>query len=335
LSPTKSSLFHRVRSHQRPRSGPPDRTLDVLLRAVQDLSQAADAGRVQEIVARAARRLVGADGATFVLRDGDRCFYVDEDAIAPLWKGQRFPMEACISGWSMHRGAVATIEDIYEDPRIPHEAYRPTFVRSLLMTPIRPADPLGAIGMYWAHRHRPTSEEIALARALADSTAIALQHTRTLSELDRHRRLAVTDALTGLLNRRGWEEALAAHADTECSVAVIDIDDFKTYNDALGHAAGDQLLRSLTRNWIDVLRPGDVVARLGGDEFAVLRPDCAAEEALAVAERLRAEGERAAGASVGLATQRPGEPLGSVVERADRALYAAKRDGRNRVTAAA
>src|SRR5258705_3687257 len=99
------------------------------------MSLAGDVATVQNIVRLAARQLTGADGATFVLRDGDRCFYADEDAIAPLWKGQRFPMSACISGWSMLNRRAAVIEDIYADARIPHDAYRPTFVHSLVIVP--------------------------------------------------------------------------------------------------------------------------------------------------------------------------------------------------------
>jgi len=72
-----------------------------LLTVVRDLSFARELPRVAEIVRKAARRLTRADGVTFVLRDQDRCHYYDEDAIAPLWKGRRFPLESCISGWVM------------------------------------------------------------------------------------------------------------------------------------------------------------------------------------------------------------------------------------------
>ncbi|HVU91546.1 MAG TPA: GAF domain-containing protein, partial [Jatrophihabitans sp.] len=92
--------------------------------------------RIGEIVRSAARALTDADGATFVLRDGDLCFYADEDAIAPLWKGQRFPMTECISGWAMLNCDSVEVPDIEQDARIPLSAYRPTFVRSLIMTPI-------------------------------------------------------------------------------------------------------------------------------------------------------------------------------------------------------
>jgi GAF domain-containing protein len=75
---------------------------EVLLeRAAERLAGTRQLEEVQSIVASVARRLVGADGATFVLRDGDKCFYVDEDAVGPLWKGQKFPLTACIRGWAM------------------------------------------------------------------------------------------------------------------------------------------------------------------------------------------------------------------------------------------
>src|SRR5579864_3133728 len=94
--------------------------MERLVTVVQELSLARDLDTVTAIVRRAARELTGADGATFVLRDRDQCHYVDEDAIAPLWKGQRFPLSACISGWTMLNREAAVIEDIYADDRIPH-----------------------------------------------------------------------------------------------------------------------------------------------------------------------------------------------------------------------
>ena len=155
-----------------------------LVQAVQDLSLARDLDTIMAIVRRAARELTGADGATFVLRDGDQCHYADEDAIAPLWKGKRFPLEACISGWAMLNKQSAVIEDIYADPRIPADAYRPTFVKSLAMVPIRVSAPIGAIGNYWAHRHQPTPEEVEVLQALANTTSVAMENVRVYSELE-------------------------------------------------------------------------------------------------------------------------------------------------------
>jgi len=133
-------------------------------------------------VRRAARDLSGADGVTFVLREGDLVHYADEEAIGPLWKGHRFPASACISGWAiLHRQSVV-IEDIYADPRIPADAYRPTFVKSLAMVPIRTEDPVGAIGAYWATRRRATPREVELLEALASATAVAIENARLYLE---------------------------------------------------------------------------------------------------------------------------------------------------------
>jgi signal transduction histidine kinase len=159
--------------------------MERLVGAVRELSMARDVDTIRAIVRRVARELTGADGATFVLRDDDRCYYVDEDAIGPLWKGLRFPMTSCISGWSMlHREAVA-IEDIYRDDRIPHDAYRPTFVKSLAMVPIRLEAPIGAIGNYWAEPHKASEGELKLLQALADSTSVALENVQVYGELEK------------------------------------------------------------------------------------------------------------------------------------------------------
>ena len=187
-----------------------------LVEVVQRLSLARDLATVQEIVRRSARLLTGADGATFVLRDGDRCHYADEDAIEPLWKGQRFPMSACISGWSMLNRQPAVIEDIYADDRIPHDAYRPTFVKSLVMVPIRTLDPVGAIGNYWATRHQPTAAEVRLLQALADTTAVAMENVRVFCELEdrvkaRTAELQAANEQLAAANR----ELLAAHEQAD------------------------------------------------------------------------------------------------------------------------
>ena len=140
-----------------------------------DLLAAADLTRVGEIVRSAARAVTEADGATFVLRDGELCFYADEDAIAPLWKGQRFPMSECISGWAMLAKQSVCVPDIEQDDRIPLDAYRPTFVRSLVMTPIGRHRPVGAIGAYWAVTGAPDPAALAALEEVADAAAEAIE----------------------------------------------------------------------------------------------------------------------------------------------------------------
>lgn len=158
--------------------------LQILVRAIQELSLTRTMQDIAAVVRRASRKIAGSDGATFVLRDVDKCYYFDEDAIAPLWKGKRFPMSACISGWVMMNAQPALIEDIYVDERIPHDAYRPTFVQSLAMLPVRSSAPIAAIGNYWAVHHRPSLGDIQLLQALADSTSVAMENVRVYQELE-------------------------------------------------------------------------------------------------------------------------------------------------------
>jgi two-component system CheB/CheR fusion protein len=156
---------------------------DPLLDAVTGLASARDEGTVCSIVRMAARALTGADGVTFVLRQGNHCYYADEDAIAPLWKGRRFPMETCISGWAMLNKTFTVVPDIYVDERIPQDAYRPTFVKSLAMVPVRREDPIGAIGAYWARPHAATADEVGILQSLADAAALALHNVQLDADL--------------------------------------------------------------------------------------------------------------------------------------------------------
>src|SRR3569832_1787944 len=117
--------------------------------ARERLAAARSLDEVSAVVRSTARGVASADGVTFVLRDGDRCHYVEEDAVGPLWKGQKFPMSACISGWCMLNGETAALTDIYLAPRIPQDASRPTFVKSLVMTPVGCVGSVVAFGAFW------------------------------------------------------------------------------------------------------------------------------------------------------------------------------------------
>jgi signal transduction histidine kinase/DNA-binding NarL/FixJ family response regulator len=156
----------------------------LLVETVKQLSHARSVDQIVTIVRGAARGLTLADGASFVLRDGQQCHYVDEDAIAPLWKGSRFPLETCISGWAMINRRAASIPDITVDGRIPQDAYRPTFVKSLVMVPIRADAPIGAIGVYWARPHEASTDEVELIQALADSTSLAFENVALVQDLE-------------------------------------------------------------------------------------------------------------------------------------------------------
>lgn len=163
----------------------PDANLmEVLVRSVVDLSFAQTWVQLTSVVKTAARNLAHADGTTFVLNEGTMCYYVDEDAVSPLWKGKRFPKESCISGWAMSNKKQAVIPNIFVDERIPLSAYEQTFVKSLVMTPVRQDDPVAAIGTYWAHHHDVSEEQARCLQALADITAVAVQNIEQMQNLE-------------------------------------------------------------------------------------------------------------------------------------------------------
>ncbi|HCB07972.1 MAG TPA: hypothetical protein DEQ43_27575 [Nocardioides bacterium] len=152
--------------------------------------------------------------------------------------------------------------------------------------------------------------------------------------------LARSDALTGVANRRSWDYQLARacttarELDQPLAVAVLDLDYFKAYNDQHGHPAGDRLLKEATAAWSQHLRAGEVLARVGGEEFALLLPDHDGEAARARVQEMMASTPHGQTFSAGVATWRDGMEPGVTVSAADRALYQAKRGGRNRVCVA-
>lgn len=149
--------------------------------------------------------------------------------------------------------------------------------------------------------------------------------------------MARTDELTGLPNRRAWDEELrreiarAARRSYPLCLVLLDIDHFKDFNDSRGHQAGDALLTEAATSWRMLLRVTDFIARYGGDEFLVLLPDCPRDEAIDVVERLRATTPGEQTVSAGITFWSQGTSAEQLVARADAVLYDAKRAGRDRV----
>ncbi|HUO23921.1 MAG TPA: HWE histidine kinase domain-containing protein [Caulobacteraceae bacterium] len=164
---------------------PPEAGADFerLAHAIELLSATRNPAEVIEIVRRSARGLSGARGVAVVLRDEDRCHYLAEDSDAPLWAGQKFPVTACISGWTMLNRRAAVVPDIFADPRIPHDAYRPTYVRSLIMTPVGDEAPFAAIGAYWDEVREHSPEVVNVLAALARSAATAFKNIQLYNSL--------------------------------------------------------------------------------------------------------------------------------------------------------
>ncbi|WP_334120116.1 GGDEF domain-containing protein [Limnobacter sp.] len=148
---------------------------------------------------------------------------------------------------------------------------------------------------------------------------------------------ARTDALTGLLNLRGWQDMTGSYLrkmqrqnNLHGSVAMIDIDYFKQYNDTYGHEAGDARLREFAETLRTNFRPGDLIARIGGEEFAVLLPNCAADDAQRIVDRVRLANACQVGFSAGICNIKHTEGIERTMAIADQALYQAKHKGRNR-----
>jgi diguanylate cyclase (GGDEF)-like protein len=172
-----------------------------------------------------------------------------------------------------------------------------------------------------------------LRQAMAGMQAAAADRERLMAQLET---AALTDELTGLPNRRAWEAeftrelARARRGESEVSVALLDVDRFKAYNDRHGHRAGDELLHACSGAWRDQLRGADVLARVGGDEFAILLPDCGPDDALGLIERLRVATPPPSTVSAGIAVWNYLETCDDLLDRADAALYEAKAQGRAR-----
>jgi hypothetical protein len=141
------------------------------------LGAAATQDQIIHIVRTSARAILSSDGVTFVLREYSHCYYVEEDAIGPLWKGQKFPMTSCISGWAMMNNQTAVIPDIFADARIPHDVYRKTFVRSLVMAPVGFDTPVAAIGAYWRDKPVISPREVAAVETIAEMVGDAMRRT--------------------------------------------------------------------------------------------------------------------------------------------------------------
>jgi len=185
-----------------------------------------------------------------------------------------------------------------------------------------------------------------LFQAIAPQLAVAVDRANLKEKAGEFEQLSVTDALTGLLNRRYIEERLLEEIKRSnrhgfpMSFMMVDVDHFKSYNDEFGHPEGDKALKLVARVIRETLRGADVAARFGGEEFAILLPQTTGPEAVAIAERIRINlenadlGLRKVTASIGIASC-SAELCSSdtLIEAADKALYAAKHEGRNRVLA--
>jgi two-component sensor histidine kinase len=205
-----------------------------LLNAVESLARAVSTEAVLDIIRNSARRLIGSDGVALILAEGDKCHYVEEDAVGPLWKGRKFRMTECISGWSMMNRRTAVIPDISTDERIPYHLYVDTFVRSLVMTPVGADRSIGALGAYWASTYQPTDYEIEIVQTLARATAAALENAALVSMLSQS--LAQAELRQDELHHRAENAYLAAQSLARLSLPAGWAEVFSSRIDTLAQA---------------------------------------------------------------------------------------------------
>ena len=194
---------------------------------------------------------------------------------------------------------------------------------------------VGVLAAYWEEPLEQVSGETRRALGLLGlEAAIAIERGELLGRLEIAAR---TDDLTGLLNRRAWDEELGrelARADRTAHplcVAIIDLDRFKLFNDTHGHQAGDRFLKQIAGAWTQSLRAGDILARYGGEEFALALPGTNLKSAQAMLDRLRESLPEGQTCSAGVVCWDGEESADSLTARSDRALYGAKTAGRDRV----
>jgi diguanylate cyclase (GGDEF)-like protein len=258
--------------------------------------------------------------------------------------GMTFDRHEGITGIVADGGTPLVIADTSKDERYLHYKGRHLSDGSFACVPLELHGRL--VGLFNVLRPRAgsiTDGDVKLLRSLASYTALAISHAEATIQL---RELSVTDELTGVANRRLLMERLtreidrARRGERPLTALMLDLDHFKRVNDELGHAAGDQVLRAVARAVLDGVRRVDTVGRYGGEEFVVLLPEVSKAQGLTVAEKLRTTvhdlepGGIRLTVSIGVAAFPQDATNGAeLVEAADRALFAAKRSGRDRVVA--
>jgi diguanylate cyclase (GGDEF)-like protein len=309
--------------------------LEVVARMMREIGRSGDP---RASVCRAVCRLTGADHSVLMEPDG-----TGHLVLAAAHGLERPPLRISLTETSgcartFLTGEARFVPDLAREPHVLASA-RAHGSQSALYEPVVLDDRVvGVLLIAWTRRMRRLEDRaFSLAGLLAAEAAFVIERADLTARLER---LAGTDELTGLANRRTANEELerflarAGRDGEPLSVAMLDIDHFKHYNDTHGHAGGDRLLAAAATAWTGALRSGDHIARYGGEEFLVLFPRCPAGHAAAAADRLRAAMPAGATCSVGVAPWDAVETAQQLLDRADAALYAAKAAGRDRTVVA-
>jgi diguanylate cyclase (GGDEF)-like protein len=293
-----------------------------------------------QLAAARAAEVLGAPRASVRLLDVTRTRLIAVSRVGePIHPGAEFLLGEGLLGWIAQHNQPVRADNAPLDPRFVARPDASGPIGSFIGAPLTAGGE--CFGVISAARPdcRPfTDGDEQLLMLLAGLCAPYL-------ELARVQRLAAVDPLTGVFNRRGLDLVLPESGDELVSVAMCDLDRFKSINDGLGHAAGDEVLRKVARLLVSVMRSSDGVMRWGGEEFLLVLPGIELGRARRIVERARSWIERepievdgrciGITVSVGVAERRAGEAREALIARADEALYVAKNLGRNRVELAA
>ena len=306
-------------------------SLSTVAEVAHELARLSDSVTARPAVCAAAARVTRADTVALWEPSSDGASLVLTASARRSPTQRRLPFVAAPSGAAR---AFATGERVCSGEHDPVPEFHGAghIPASCLWQPILREDvPVGVLAFYWRDP-LPDEAPLTLGSLLAAEVAVTLGRVDLLSRLES---IARTDDLTGLPNRRAWEEEIdrevsrATREGRPLCVAMLDLDHFKVFNDENGHQAGDRLLKQAASSWSGELRATDFLARYGGEEFALALPSCPPDEARVVVERLRAATPGGQTASAGIAFWDGRESSDQLIGRADTALYEAKRRGRN------
>jgi diguanylate cyclase (GGDEF)-like protein/PAS domain S-box-containing protein len=314
--------------------------VEAVTEATRALARSVDAATARTAVCEAARQVAEAPVAALFEPSPNGGGLAPSAVVGALLSDLRLPLDGNSgAGLSFTRAQEVFVAAGRGAGDADQEFMRRTSAQAILWHPvIRDRAALGVLAIAW---HEPIDgvslRLTALIELLGAEAAVAIGRADLLGRLQH---MARTDDLTGLPNRRHWEEQLprelsrAQRERQPVCVAMLDLDHFKDYNDRHGHQTGDRLLRTASAAWRQELRPYDILARYGGEEFSVILPGCAIADGLRLVERLRAVTPEGESCSVGIAAWDGEEAAEALVGRADAALYRAKRGGRDRAVAA-
>jgi diguanylate cyclase (GGDEF)-like protein/PAS domain S-box-containing protein len=313
--------------------------LDRILKAARTLSTSTDAAASRHTICTTACTIAGADFAFYFERDPETSLIVRSGSTMALPDDLSVDQKRSFVAMFFENREATFVPDLAADSRSDIAMARQVGVGAAYWQPVRNGEVLlGVLVLGWAAPN-PAMDERArsLMEVLSTQVAGALARGQLVEQLQA---MARTDSLTGLLNRRAMTEALerdiagSRRLMRPMSVAMIDLDHFKAFNDRFGHQSGDRLLVNAARRWTAELRPMDTIARYGGEEFLVLLPGCDVATATVIADRLRAAMPERQTCSVGIAQWDGIESTASLIARADGALYAAKAAGRDKTLVA-